>query len=48
MWAAVEIMEWGMFSHLYGMAPSRVDTEIAGERFPVRVGESIVSPKKFV
>lgn len=28
-WAAVEIMDWGMLSHLYGMAPARVRNSIA-------------------
>lgn len=28
-WVAVEIMDWGMLSHLYGMAPSRAKQTIA-------------------
>lgn len=28
-WAAVEVMDWGMLSHLYGMSPNPVRNQIA-------------------
>nr|WP_297589433.1 Abi family protein [uncultured Mobiluncus sp.] len=30
-WAAVEVMDWGMLSHLYRMAPNRARNEIAAK-----------------
>lgn len=30
-WAAVEIMDWGMLSHLYGMAPGRARNPVADD-----------------